>query len=84
RRKVSEESSSNPTDALTKASLPDDSSSKEGSSGSGSRQVKAPFMSSVKISVVKKKPEKKDEKVGNDTSTGLLSLCQSYGESDDD
>nr|KJB27772.1 hypothetical protein B456_005G010000 [Gossypium raimondii] len=28
RRKVSEESSSNPTDALTKASLPDDSSSK--------------------------------------------------------
>ncbi|TYI38192.1 hypothetical protein ES332_A02G008700v1 [Gossypium tomentosum] len=85
RRKVSEESSSNPTDALTKASLPDDSSSKEGSSGSGSCQVKAPFKSSVIISVVKKKPEKKEEeKVGNDTSNGLLSLCQSYGESDDD
>ncbi|KAG8499967.1 hypothetical protein CXB51_006551 [Gossypium anomalum] len=84
RRKLSEESSSNPTDALTKASLPDDSSSKEGSNGSGSRQVKAPFKSSVIISVVKKKPEKKEEKVGNDTSNGLLSLCQSYGESDDD
>ncbi|TYJ44803.1 hypothetical protein E1A91_A02G009300v1 [Gossypium mustelinum] len=85
RRKVSEESSSNPPDALTKASLPDDSSSKEGSSGSGSCQVKATFKSSVIISVVKKKPEKKEEeKVGNDTSNGLLSLCQSYGESDDD
>ncbi|KAL1059592.1 hypothetical protein V6Z11_1Z025200 [Gossypium hirsutum] len=85
RRKVSEESQVTPTDALTKASLPDYSSSKEGSSGSGSCQVKAPFKSSVIISVVKKKPEKKEEeKVGNDTSNGLLSLCQSYGESDDD
>ncbi|TYH81802.1 hypothetical protein ES332_D02G011000v1 [Gossypium tomentosum] len=83
-RKLFEESSSNPIDALTKASLPDDSCSKEGSSGSGSRQVKVPFKPSVIISVVKQKPEKKEEKVGNDTSNGLLSLCQNYGESDDD
>lgn len=56
----------------------------EGPSGSGRREVKAPFKSSVIISVVKKKSEKKEEKVANDTSTGLLSLCQNYGESDDD
>ncbi|KAK8307777.1 hypothetical protein V6Z12_D02G009100, partial [Gossypium hirsutum] len=69
----------NPTDALTKASLPDDSSSKEGPSGSRSRPFKLPVI----ISIMKKKPEKKEEKVDDDTSTGLLSLCQNYDESDD-
>ncbi|XVF65826.1 hypothetical protein PTKIN_Ptkin09bG0281900 [Pterospermum kingtungense] len=95
RRKVSEDVSSNPTDALTKASSVDGSSSKETTSASGSRDVKAPFKPS--ITVVKKKsvpasngnvaakPEedKEKEKIANDTSIGLLSLCQNY-ESDDD
>ncbi|TYG77821.1 hypothetical protein ES288_D02G006200v1 [Gossypium darwinii] len=62
----------NPTDALTKASLPDDSSSKEGPSGSRSRPFKLPVI----ISIVKKKPEKKEEKLLMIQSIGLLSLCQ--------
>lgn len=98
RRKVSEEVSNNPTDALTTASSVDDPSTKETSSASGTQEVKAPpFKPSVMISVVKKKPvltsnvnvpakpeEKKEEdKSVNNTSNGLLSLCQNY-DSDDD
>ncbi|EOY04632.1 PREDICTED: coiled-coil domain-containing protein 94 homolog [Theobroma cacao] len=79
RRKVSEEASNNPTDALTKASVLDSSSSKENSSVSGTRQGKVPFKPSIMISVVRK-PE---EKIANSTSTGLQSLCQNY-DSDDD
>ncbi|MBA0647390.1 hypothetical protein Goklo_015278 [Gossypium klotzschianum] len=63
-------------DALTKASLPDDSRSKEGPSGSGSRLVKAPSKQSAIIFLLKQKPEKKQEE------TGLLSLQQNYAESD--
>lgn len=70
----------------------------ETSSASGTQEVKAPpFKPSVMISVVKKKPvltsnvnvpakpeEKKEEdKSVNNTSNGLLSLCQNY-DSDDD
>ncbi|XP_022761492.1 coiled-coil domain-containing protein 94 homolog isoform X2 [Durio zibethinus] len=91
RRKVSEEVSSNPTDALTKASSLDGPSSKETSSESGNRQAKAPFKPSITISVVKKPvlaangnvPGQSEEKFANNTSTGLQSLCQNY-ESDDD
>ncbi|XVF29592.1 hypothetical protein REPUB_Repub15cG0135300 [Reevesia pubescens] len=91
RRKVSEEAASNPTDSLTKASVLDDSSSKETSSVSGTRQVKAPFKASIMISVVKKPdvtangniPGKSEEKSDNKISIGLQSLCQNY-ESDDD
>ncbi|GMJ01663.1 hypothetical protein like AT1G17130 [Hibiscus trionum] len=79
RRKVSEETLSNPTDALTKADLPDDSSSK-GSSVSGSRR--APFKPSVIIVKKAAKEEKKEEKTASSPCTGLLSLCD-Y-ESDDD
>ncbi|KAK6266328.1 hypothetical protein QUC31_017165 [Theobroma cacao] len=84
RRKVSEEASNNPTDALTKASVLDSSSSKENSSVSGTRQGKVPFKPSIMISVVRKPEEKKqEEKIANSTSTGLQSLCQNY-DSDDD
>ncbi|XWS35360.1 hypothetical protein CRYUN_Cryun21dG0119300 [Craigia yunnanensis] len=97
RRKVSEEVPSNPADALTKASFLDGSSSKETSSVSGTREVKAPFKSSFMISVVRKKPvltmngnipgkseeKKQEEQTVNHKSTGLQSLCQNY-ESDDD
>ncbi|KAK6255511.1 hypothetical protein SCA6_016816 [Theobroma cacao] len=84
RRKVSEEASNNPTDALTKASVLDSSSSKENSSVSGTRQGKVPFKPSIMISVVRKPEEKKqEEKIANGTSTGLQSLCQNY-DSDDE
>ncbi|OMO62155.1 CWC16 protein [Corchorus capsularis] len=90
RRKV-EDVSRNPTDALTKASPADGSSSKESSSVSGAREVKAPFKSSVMISVIKKPvvaangniPGKSEENSANTTSIGLQSLCQNY-ESDED
>ncbi|WRX21613.1 Saf4/Yju2 protein - like 2 [Theobroma cacao] len=84
RRKVSEEASNNPTDALTKASVLDSSSSKENSSVSGTRQGKVPFKPSIMISVVRKPEEKKqEEKIANSTSTGLQSLCQNYDSEDD-
>ncbi|XVE84407.1 hypothetical protein DITRI_Ditri17bG0010000 [Diplodiscus trichospermus] len=99
RIKVSKEVPNNPTDTLTKATVNDGPSSKETSNVPGSREVKAPFKSSVMISVVKKNPvptangnipgnskEKKQEEQAqavNNTSNGLQSLCQNY-ESDED
>ncbi|OMO62664.1 CWC16 protein [Corchorus olitorius] len=90
RRKV-EDVSRNPTDALTKASPADGSSSKESSRVLGAREVKAPLKSSVMISVIKKPvvaangniPGKSEENSANTTSIGLQSLCQNY-ESDED
>ncbi|GKV34467.1 hypothetical protein SLEP1_g42839 [Rubroshorea leprosula] len=92
RRKVSE---GKPTDSLTKASVLDGSSSQDGPNGSGTHSdTKVPFRSAVKISVIKKpvasnllaksaENKQKEQRVVDDTGTGLQSLCQNYGSDDD-
>ncbi|XP_050212099.1 uncharacterized protein LOC126662232 isoform X2 [Mercurialis annua] len=89
KRKISDELPSKPTDSLTKENAVDISSNKEGSSGLGSRNVAKPrsLHPLVKIAVIKKPTKTADsnQKAGaEDTSTGLLSLCQSYNSDDED
>ncbi|CAK7350123.1 unnamed protein product [Dovyalis caffra] len=97
KRKVADEVSSKPTDSLTKASISDSSNNKENSSGSGTQNDgKSSFTSPlIRISVVKKPVAASDsnklveneiveESKTNDTSTGLLSLCQNYDSDDED
>lgn len=97
RRKVSEESTGNPTDHLTKISTLDVSKSKDSTPGRSTFIFKS---STVKVSVKKKpvaseKDENKqegkqkdntqhEEEKGNIASNGLLSLGQQYDSDDED
>ncbi|KAG8645465.1 splicing factor YJU2 [Manihot esculenta] len=98
RRKISNENPSKPTDALTKANVSDSTDNGETSSTLKMQSDAKPKLISpfVRIAVVKKpvgasdgsklasaEESKQVEGEGNDTNTGLLSLCQNYNSDDE-